>query len=524
MKQLFLDWLNILELHRSAWRVLLWMAVFISLFLSVSSSFVINSQAESLSMLGGKGLSDWEDSGFAENYWSDSQTWTYITQSGDTLRTIARRFQVSPEMIYSPPQVDFDQLLDPGMLLLVPRPGSVSEPAAIVLPDNEVVYSPSAQGFDTLEYLAESKGFLGAGQEYMRSSGPTSAGEIVARVALENSFNPRLLLALLEYQCRCISGPLQVGVDPQYLMGFVDIQGRGLYRQLSWVVNQLSIGYYGWRQGWLTDLALVDGSQVELPPDLNAGSAALAYLFSRLYGQEDWVRAMDPGLGISALYRAMFPDLEQQLDHPEPLFPSGLVQPDLMLPFQADRQWGFTSGPHKAWETEGALAALDFAPASVEFGCLPSNEWVLAMADGLVVRSAYGAVVIDLDGDGYEGSGWALLYMHIESRHRVAEGTVVRPGDPIGHPSCEGGPADGTHVHIARKYNGEWIDAQGPMAFVMSGWRTTPGYRPFEGSLVRGDQVVVANSLTPASAFISQSATEMSDYFTTSRNLWWEEQ
>ena len=32
-----------------------------------------------------------------------------------------------------------------------------------------------------------------------------------------------------------------------------------------------------------------------------------------------------------------------------------------------------------------------------------------------------------------------LMYLHIEERHRVPLGTYLHAGDPIGHPSCEGG-------------------------------------------------------------------------------------
>jgi murein DD-endopeptidase MepM/ murein hydrolase activator NlpD len=273
----------------------------------------------------------------------------------------------------------------------------------------------------------------------------------------------------------------------------------------------------------LTDLKLLDGTHVQLPPDLNAGSVSLAYLFSRLYDRQGWDRAMDPQDGFASLYHSMFDDSEIRVNEGEPLFPPGLAQPELILPFQPDRRWGFTSGPHKAWETEAALAALDFAPPSDRFGCDRSNAWVVAVADGLVVRSEQGAVVLDLDGDGFEGTGWAVLYMHIESRGRVAPGTYLHRGDPVGHPSCEGGPANGTHVHIARKFNGEWIAADGPLPFEMSGWIAHAGFRPFEGSLTRGDQTVVANPLSPGEAFIHLSAEEMLLYAKHSRDLWWEE-
>jgi hypothetical protein len=92
------------------------------------------------------------------------------------------------------------------------------------------------------------------------------------------------------------------------------------------------------------------------------------------------------------------------------------------------------------------------------------------MVDGLIVRAENGAVVQDLDGDGSEQTGWTILYMHIESRDRVQPGTILQAGSPIGHPSCEGGISNGTHVHIARRYNGEWIPADQELPFIMDGW------------------------------------------------------
>ncbi len=75
---------------------------------------------------------------------------------------------------------------------------------------------------------------------------------------------------------------------------------------------------------------------------------------------------------------------------------------------------------------------------------------------------------------------------------RVKLGTWVNVGDPIGHPSCEGGIATGTHVHIARKYNGEWILADGPLPFDLSGWIAHAGDAPYIGTLTQGDKTVTA--------------------------------
>jgi hypothetical protein len=73
-------------------------------------------------------------------------------------------------------------------------------------------------------------------------------------------------------------------------------------------------------------------------------------------------------------------------------------------------------------------------------------------------------------------------------------GTFVNAGDPLGHPSCEGGRSTGTHIHIARKYNGEWMVADGTIPFVLSGWRPIRGEAPYSGWLVKEDMRVVANT------------------------------
>jgi hypothetical protein len=65
--------------------------------------------------------------------------------------------------------------------------------------------------------------------------------------------------------------------------------------------------------------------------------------------------------------------------------------------------------------------------------------------------------------------------------------------DRIGHASCEGGISTGTHLHIARKYNGEWIAADGPIPFVLSGWTAFAGEKPYVGKLIKGDKIIPAD-------------------------------
>jgi murein DD-endopeptidase MepM/ murein hydrolase activator NlpD len=108
------------------------------------------------------------------------------------------------------------------------------------------------------------------------------------------------------------------------------------------------------------------------------------------------------------------------------------------------------------------------------------------------VRVENGAVVQDLDGDGYEQTGWTILYMHIETRDRVQEGAYLQAGERIGHPSCEGGFSSGTHLHLARRYNGEWIPADTTIPFVMDGWVSTGTGIEYDGYMQRGERSVEA--------------------------------
>lgn len=416
----------------------------------------------------------------------------YYTQAGDTLDAVSKRFDVTPEEITSNTPIPPIGLLSPGQLLLIPpRLGEVSS-SSQVLPDSEIVYSPSALDFDIFAYVKDAKGFLAANKEWL-STGWNDGAAIVQRVSLENSINPRLLLSILEYQSGWVTGQPANLAETDYPIGRVDYTKKGLYLQLSWAVQQLNIGYYGWRAGSVKSLVFPNGETLRLAPDLNAGSVALLYLFSKLYNRTEWAGKIYGDSSLTNRFEVMFGSPWLRAQSVEPLFPPTLTQPPLELPFLSGRVWSFTGGPHSAWGPDGARAALDFAPSSTEHGCVKSDDWVTAMASGLVVRSATGVLVVDLDGDGFEQTGWSILYLHVSSSDKVAVGTWVNQDDRLGHPSCEGGAATGTHVHVARKYNGEWILADGPLPFILSGWRAFAGDQNYIGELVRGSHVVTAS-------------------------------
>jgi LasA protease len=425
------------------------------------------------------------------------EVFEYLAQQGDTIPAVAAHFHSSEREIRAanpnlPAEVT---TLPAGYPLRVPAyflplTGSPFH----ILPDSEVVNGPGAAGFDTRAEITSRPGFLAAMSDYANKH-QRPAWEVVDIVATEYSIHPRLLLTLLEEGSGALSRAEPASeADLTYPLGYPSSRYRGLYRQLLWATEKLNDGYYGWRTGTLGELELADGRLVRPDPWLNAGTVALHNLLATRFGQADFDLKTSPD-GFQQTYRRLWGDpFEREIS----FIAGNLQQPELVLPFVPNRVWDFTGGPHEAWGTSLPLGALDFAPPAVEGGCVVSNEWIAAPAAGIVTRSEEGIVVLDLGEDGDERTGWALLFFHVGTDGRVAAGTVLDQGGQIGHPSCEGGRSTGTHFHIARKYQGEWLQAYGPIPFTLDGWVAAYGGQPYMGTLTKGSKVVAASTISTA--------------------------
>lgn len=414
----------------------------------------------------------------------DLRNWniTYRVQAKDDLMTIARQYTVGVQQILDANGRDYSNTLKEGQTLIIPSPMLESPgPNLKILPDSELVNGPSTatqRSFNQsispqsqlIDYVEEIHGEI--------LDGPT----ILQRVAEKYSINPNVLLALFEFQCNqsedkeCLDGNL-------YPLGWFEPGKEGLLNQLSCLADELNGGFYRWREGWAGPFVFPDGRNVPPGPGINAGTAALQYVFSFLYPVEEWREVVGEN-GFYPFYLSHVGDpFESAI---EPIVPQDLSQPTLYLPFEEGVSWSFTGGPHSAIGNWAAWAALDFSPSMSAPGCEPSDEWVVAAADGMVTRTYWAQVVQDISGDGLEQTGWSLLYLHIATRDRVQAGTYLHKGDPIGHPSCEGGFSTGTHLHLARKYNGVWISADGDLPFNMEGWIPHSTGSPYDGTLNRG--------------------------------------
>ncbi|MCS6907912.1 MAG: peptidoglycan DD-metalloendopeptidase family protein [Anaerolineales bacterium] len=424
----------------------------------------------------------------------------YTAQSGDTLPLLALRFNTSvEEILEANPFIPHSATtMPPGMPMKIPVYYSPlwGSPYKI-LPDSVFVNGPRAKVFDTATFLAQHPGWLNGYQEYAARS-MRSAAEIIDYVARHYSISPMLLLALLEYHSAALTNPEPSPADLMYPLGYANPNRKGLYSQLSWTANLLNNGYYAFRAGQLLGLEFEDGREERFDPWLNAATAALHHYFNALLEDEAYRQAVSPE-GFSRTYQQLFGD---PWLGDEPHIPGSLEQPPLRLPFLPGETWAYTGGPHSPWGSGQPFAALDFAPPSVASGCIPSDQWVTAVTDGIVTHVDWGELTLDLDEDADDRTGWAIYYLHISTADRVPLGTKVKAGDPIGHPSCEGGTSTGTHIHVARRYNGEWILAEGVLAFNLEGWVAYNGPRAYLGYLKRNGMTITASDKAVATSHL----------------------
>lgn len=427
----------------------------------------------------------------------------YTAQAGDTLPVLAIHFNTTEKEIReaNPILPEVVTTLPPGMPMKIPiyYVALWGNPFKI-MPDSLFVNGPAQIGFNTVEFVNSQPGWL---KDYTAFAGEQTrkGGEIIDYVAQNFSISPRVLLALAEYQAGALSSPTLPEEIQDYPLGYHDKDHRGFYMQLIYAANTLNNGYYGWRTGVLNTITRLDQSIEHPDPWQNAATVSLQYYFSLLFPVDQYEKAAYSE-GFYKTYTALFGD---PWANDTPHIPGSLTQPEFRLPFPAGKTWAFTGGPHSAWGDELPYAAIDFAPPSSIGGCAVSSEYATAVAAGEIVRTDTAIAMLDLDGDGDERTGWVILYLHLSEKDMIRQGVLVKAGDPIGHPSCEGGKATGSHVHIARKYNGEWISADSALPFNLEGWIVKNGSAAYLGTLTKFGKTVIANESSSTSSLITSN-------------------
>ena len=394
----------------------------------------------------------------------------YVVAWGDTLSRIASIHGLSVETLVAINDLQNPDLLKVGQIIKLPQPPDANGPSFRILPDARLVRSYGAQSFDVQRFVHAQPGILrkmGGTVVSRQADGRSvsislSASETVQRVSLDFSVDPRVLLAFLEYRAGLLSNLDVEGEQLLYPIFSPEASGGidrpGLYAQLIWLADQLNYGYYGKKYRGDAIVDFVDGSRLLYHQDLNAGTAAIQHVFARMTSGASWATDVGDG-GFYLVYRTLFGEPFADYEQGDA---TTLRQPKLSLPFRRGEVWRFTGGYHGGWGNGSAWASVDFAPPK-EAGpvsyCYTSSFPVTAVARGIIARLSEGAVILDLDLDGNEGSGWTILYLHTTHAESLETGQIVEAGEVLGYPSCAGGYSTATHLHIARRYNGEWIPA-----------------------------------------------------------------
>ncbi len=380
-----------------------------------------------------------------------------------------------------------DAIIRVGQDLRVPVQTSEVAPDTPLLPDSEVVYGPSYVDFDITKFVQEQGGYLASYEERVDNQRLNGA-EVVELVAVQFSVGPRLLLSILEYYGEWVTNPTPTTAQINAPLGPHNPRGGSLYRALAFTANRINAGYYGYKRDGFWIFYLPDGKKAISAQGLNAGTVGVQNIMAIHSNWDEWQREMQ-GEGMLASYETLFGDPFER--DAGAIVPIDLTQPPMSLPWESGQGFYFTSGPHGGYVDGSAWAAIDFGPPDVLAACFYSNEPNTAVADGVIVGARQGEVYLDTDGDGNIQTGWVVLYLHValDVDTPVQPDQQVKQGDVIGYASCEGGLSNSSHLHLARRYNGEWMAAGGPVPMDLGGWVVQPNLVPYQGNIANGDEV-----------------------------------
>ena len=293
----------------------------------------------------------------------------YTVQAGDYLSQIGQRFGVSASEIAAANSFTVTDQIYPGQVLRIPVPAANDFGSDYkILPDSAFVYGPGSVGFNLEAFIQAYGGYLahytqdvpGIDLDGSSQARTLTGAQVIQTVAQRYSIDPRLLLALLDYESGWVRKAQPGDNSLPYPLGDVTPGREGLFLQLTGAARKLNYGYYAWRAGGILSWGFADGSVKLIAGGLNPGTTGVQAYFAGLLSPADWTKAVSAD-GFSQTYRELFGNPFQEAV--EPLVPPDLVQPTLQLPFEPGKEWSFTGGPHAAWDTGSAWGGARLRPA-----------------------------------------------------------------------------------------------------------------------------------------------------------------
>jgi LasA protease len=361
--------------------------------------------------------------------------------------------------------------------------GMIMEP---LLSDGQFVWGPNVGDFNIKIFL-----------ETRQSPLTTFANDIEA-IAAFTSVNPKVLLAVLEIRYSLVNS-LSEGLEPNDILQYIEE-----------TAYDLAIPFYNHLYTWgsrkhmretsqpkTAILSFEDEITEQLDPGISSGTFAVASALSQNQSYEIWQSTVSTksSEGFAQVFAEFFPDTDPLSTanniNPPALPPDNFFQ----LPFPLGGEWTF-NGPHSwcggdaCWQQPPDRSSIDFA-TNWHHGEPYPDHYTVAAAEGIGnVRTPYtGRLPCWYEID--HGEGWKTSYYHLQKLDDPGtRGSVMRNQSlgVIAEEVCNGGFANGAHVHFTLWYNGSYYDLDG---IKLSGWEVHSGPTPYTtGFLERGGQIL----------------------------------
>jgi murein DD-endopeptidase MepM/ murein hydrolase activator NlpD len=343
------------------------------------------------------------------------------------------------------------------------------------------VYVPELQTF-----LEAQPGIL-KGVTFQVGNHSHTFAEVLVNLSNLYSFNPQIMLALLEQQSGLLSTEQPSAQQIERAMGFEGAGGSrsGLYAQTRWAALELRYALRDYAlhaaSGTLPELAFADDSRQAVDPDIGLARYALA----RVLAQTTTPDQLDARLNqFQAVYTSLFGDPRQPPHDWPPLAPEPFLSRPMAAPhrvtsfFDHDTPLLNENGSLVSfWGTIETTLSYD-GHTGWDYAMRPPDP-VLAAAPGVVVFAGSsddgcptpaGAVIID------HGNGYRTLYWHLNAVN-VERGQQVERAEQIGI-AGETGCAIGPHLHFQVQYLGRDVDPYGWCGVTDDPWEQNAAGQP----------------------------------------------
>jgi len=352
-----------------------------------------------------------------------------------------------------------------GELVIFPSTGATGSPA-LLLDDARLFYEPGWGTREVQRFLETRPGTLATRSIWVGDE-EVSVAHVIAGKGLLYGINPKVLLALLEWESGLVDDPAPAPVSLDWAMGYRNERYLGLEAQIDWAVRELfraTRDYPGAR-----DLILSDGRTVALPAGCNMGSYAVLRAVALTGDEVTLARVQSSGPdSFVQVYLDLFGE-DARLPWKEQ--PRLAGRPFLTQPYEGTYEVTALFDHHYPFLSEdGHLVTHlgDEAPTLPYDGhdgwdyALDVGVPVLAAAEGTVAWAGNSndgcstiaqGVILD------HGNHYQTIYWHL-SRVDVSAGQTVTRGQVLGLAGASG-CADGPHLHFGVHFLGRETDPEG---------------------------------------------------------------